>query len=80
MNGRKRFENDACIRESHFCWLAVRIETRFGSRRQWKGLAEGDKPVSPKSDQHQFSSHNVNTLLKEKVMRFKKMIFSGKML
>ena len=32
-----------------------------------------------KSDQHQFSPHNVNTLAKVKVMRFNKMITSGKM-
>ena len=31
---------------------------------------------SPKSDQHQFSPHNLNTLSKEKVMRFNKMITS----
>ena len=31
-------------------------------------------PLSPKSDQHQFSPNNTNTLSKEKVMRFNKMI------
>ena len=37
-------------------------------------------PLSPKSDQHQFSPHNINALAKVKVMRFNKMIISGKML
>ena len=37
-------------------------------------------PLSPKTDQHQFSPHNINTLSKEKVIRFIKMITSGKML
>ena len=36
--------------------------------------------VSPKSDQQQFSPRNINTLSKEKVMRFNQMITSGKML
>ena len=37
-------------------------------------------PLSPKGDQHQFSPHNINALAKVKVMRFNKMIISGKML
>ena len=37
-------------------------------------------PVSPKSDQHQFSPNNINTQSKEMVMRINKMITTGKML
>ena len=36
--------------------------------------------TSPSSDQHQFSPNNINTLSKEKVMRFNTVITSGKML
>ena len=43
-----------------------------------KVQAEEINPSSPKSDQHQFSPNNVNTLSKETVMRFDKMITSGK--
>ena len=37
-------------------------------------------PSSSKSDQHEFSSRNINTLSKEKVMGINKMITLGKIL
>ena len=42
-----------------------------------------EKPLnllSLKSDQHQFSPNDINTLLREKVMRMNKVITKGKML
>ena len=37
-------------------------------------------PLSPKSDQHQFSPNNIHTKSREKVVRINKMITSGKKL
>ena len=37
-------------------------------------------PLSPNSDQHQFSPNNISTQLREKVVRINKMITWGKML
>ena len=36
-------------------------------------------PLSPKSDQHQISPHNINTKSKDQVMRMNKMITKGKL-
>jgi len=36
-------------------------------------------PLSPNSDQHQFSPNNIHTLSREKVMRIAKMITKEKM-
>ena len=37
-------------------------------------------PLSPKSDQHQFSPNNIHTKPREKIVRINKMITSGKKL
>ena len=53
---------------------------------KWKGVTNWVKPLnslrvkSLKSDQHQFSRHNIHTLSKENIMRFNIMITSRKML
>ena len=36
-------------------------------------------PLSPNSDEHQFSPSNIHTLSKDKVMRINKMIIKDKM-
>ena len=35
-------------------------------------------PLSPNSDQHQFSPNNIHTMLRGKVIRMNKMIAQGK--
>ena len=37
-------------------------------------------PLSPNTDQHQFSPNNIHTMLRGKVIRINKMIAQGKML
>ena len=37
-------------------------------------------PISPNSEQHQFSSNNIHTLSRDEVMRINKMITKVKML
>ena len=37
-------------------------------------------PLSPNSDQHQFSPNNIHTMLRGKVIRINKMIAQGEML
>ena len=37
-----------------------------------------DNPLSPNSDQHQFSPNNIHTLSQDKVMRINKMITQEK--
>ena len=43
------------------------------------GFPEGINPLSPNSDQHQFSPNNIHTLSREKVMRIAKMITKEEM-
>jgi len=45
---------------------------------KWKATLVN--PISPKSDQHEYSPNYINTLPREKVRRINKMINKGEML
>ena len=57
----------------------VRIAKEDGLKALYNGYCVLN-PLSPNSDQHQFSLNNVHILPREMVMRVNKMITKGKML
>ena len=57
----------------------VRIAKEDGLKALFNGYCVLN-PLSPNSDQHQFSLNNIHMLPREMVMRVHKMITKGKML
>ena len=57
----------------------VRIAKEDGLKALYNGYCVLN-PLSPNSDQHQFSLNNIHILPREMVMRVNKMITKGKML
>ena len=57
----------------------VRIAKEDGLKALYNGYCVLN-PLSPNSDQHQFSLNNIHILPREMVMRVNKMITKGKMI
>ena len=63
-------------------WMSYSALVYITCMSHTKGLKQNNilNPLSPNSDQHQFSPNNIYMLLIEMVMRVYKMITEGKML
>ena len=79
--GKKERKRSALgVRFTGVCFLLVVRQVRVDCVPKPKCSRLSLNPLSPYSDQNQFSPNDIHTLAREKVMRIKEMITKEKML